>query len=492
MAKVTKTTLPSNIEAEATVLGSMLVSSQACSVGISSLSIDCFSDVEPRNKIIFSAMESLNKREEIIDVETVTDELINTNKLEAAGDTAYLMELMDKVINPDNIEHYIKLIKDKKVLREYLLKLQEIQKEYSEGKVDDIGNFITAAQQDLGAIANRRSVGEFRPGGEIARTVKNQIIEESKRSDRNLTGVDTGFRELNNYTHGWQKGDLIILAARPSVGKTAFALNLALNAAEHKKETVAIFSGEMSSELIMKRMLSSISRVSINMNTYLGQKELAQISSAVNEVEGLNLYIDDRPNPKLGDIIAKSIKLKNTNPDLCAIFIDYVNIIKTEKKFESRSLEIAEITSSLKELARDLKIPVIALAQINRNADSNENGIPSMSNLKDSGSIEQDADIIMLMYRKDYYNNQGKKMSKPQTEYEQKMAEAEERAKMSPSKYNTSITSINVTKNRNGQTGTFKLVFSKSIQRFDNFSEEAAEEERRLMGEDGYPSPDGE
>lgn len=496
MAKGSKTTLnmslPSNVEAECTVLGSMLVSSQACSVGISSLTMDSFSDVEPRNKIVFSAMESLNKREELIDAQTVTDELINTNKLEAAGGTSYLLELMDKVINLDNVEHYIKLIKDKKVLREYLLALQKIQKDYAEGKADDIGTFITASQQDLSAIANRRSVGEFRPGGEIAREVKEQIIIESKRADRNLTGVDTGFRELNKYTHGWQGGDLIILAARPSVGKTAFALNLALNAASYKKQTVAIFSGEMSSSLIMKRMLSALSGISINMNTFLGQRELAQISSAVNQVESLNLFVDDRPNPKLGDIIAKSIKLKNTNPDLCAIFIDYINIIKTEKSFESRSLEIAEITSSLKELARDLKIPVIALAQINRNADSNENGVPSMSNLKDSGSIEQDADIIMLMYRKDYYDNQGKKMSKPQSQYEQKIDEQQERAKAGPNKYNTSITTISVTKNRNGQTGKFNLVFSKSIQRFDNFSEEAEAEERRLSGEDGYPSPDDE
>lgn len=147
-------------------------------------------------------------------------------------------------------------------------------------------------------------------------------------------------------------------------------------------------------------------------------------------------------------------------------------------------MEIAEITSSLKELARDLKVPVIALAQINRNADNNENGVPSMSNLKDSGSIEQDADIIMLMYRKDYFENQGKKMSKPQSQYEQKVDEQQERAKAGPNKYNTSITTISVTKNRNGQTGRFNLVFSKSIQRFDNFSEEAEAEERRLNGED--------
>lgn len=481
MARIT---LPSNVEAERSVLGAMLLSESASNIALASLTADSFSDVDSRNKIIFKAIESVKAQQEIIDPQTITNELINTNMIEAAGGTDYLAELLTNVINPENVEHYVKIVRDQQVLREFLLELQNIQNDYANGKVSNIGDFLTSSQQSLTAIASKRSVGDFRPGSEIAKEVKYIIEAEAKRSNKNLTGVDTGFRTLNYYTHGWQAGDLIILAARPSVGKTAFALNLAVNAALYQGNPVAIFSGEMDSSLIMKRILSSISRVSLSTGVNLSNKELGMVAAAVSEVERMNLYIDDRPNPKLGDIIAKSIKLKSKEPKLCAIFIDYINIVRTEKKFDSRALEIGEITSSLKELARNLKIPVIALAQINRKADDNENGVPSMSNLKDSGSIEQDADIIMLMHRKDYYDNQGKRAGKSNNQYEQKANEQLEQAKAQGNNKDGSVTSINITKNRNGSTGKVSLMFSKAIQRFDNLSIDAENEERSLTGEE--------
>lgn len=481
MARIT---LPSNVEAERSVLGAMLLSENASNIALASLTSDSFSDADPRNKIIFKAVETLKSQQELIDPQTIANELINTNMIEAAGGTEYLAELLTNVINPENVEHYVRIVRDQQVLREFLLELQSIQNDYANGKVSNIGDFLTSSQQSLTAIASKRSVGDFRTGSDIAKEVKFIIEAEAKRSNKNLTGVDTGFRSLNYYTHGWQAGDLIILAARPSVGKTAFALNLAVNAALYQRDPVAIFSGEMDSSLIMKRILSSISRVSLSTGVNLSNKELGMVSAAVSDVERLNLYIDDRPNPKLGDIIAKSIKLKSKEPKLCAIFIDYINIIRTEKKFDSRSLEIGEITSSLKELARNLKIPVIALAQINREADKNENGVPSMANLKDSGSIEQDADIIMLMYRKDYYDNQGRRAFKTNNQYEQKANEQLEQAKMAGTNKDGSITTINITKNRNGSTGKVSLMFSKAIQRFDNLSIDAENEERNLNGEE--------
>lgn len=483
MARIT---LPSNVEAERSVLGSILLSDNAAHIALAALTVDSFSDVDPRNKIIFNAMVSLNDQQEVIESQTLINELFNKNLFEAAGGSDYLTELMSNVINPENVEHYVRIVRDQQVLREFLLELKKIQKDYAEGNVSNIGDFLTSSQQSLSAIASRRSVGDFRTGHDIAEEVKLKIEAESKRTNKNLTGVDTGFRTLNHYTHGWQPGDLIILAARPSVGKTAFALNLALNAAQYKNEPVAIFSGEMDSSLIMKRMLSSVARVPLAVGTSLTERQMGMVAAAVSEIGRMNLYIDDRPNPKLGDIIAKSIKLKSKEPKLCAIFIDYINIIKTEKKFDSRSLEIAEITSSLKELARTLKIPVIALAQINRDADKNENGIPSMSNLKESGSIEQDADIIMLMYRKDYYDNQGKRQYKSNNpnSFEQKATEQLNEAKKSGQNKEGSVTNINITKNRNGATGKVTLMFSKDIQRFDNLSIESEQEERALNGDD--------
>ena len=487
-------TLPSNVEAERSVLGSMLLSNEACTIALSSLTEKSFSDVDVRNKIIFEAMKTLSDQQELIDAQTVTDTLINSNLLDAAGGLEYLTELVDCVINPENVETYVKIVRDQQVLRDYLLELQKIQNDYAEGKITNIGDFLTNSQQTLNSIASQRSVGDFRTGQDIANEVKLKIIAESKRANKNLTGVDTGFRALNFYTHGWQPGNLIILAARPSVGKTAFALNLAVNAALYRNDPVAIFSGEMDSSEIMKRILSSMSRVSLSTGSTLSDKDLALVSSAVSQVGRMNLYIDDRPNPKLGEVIAKSIKLKSKEPKLCAIFIDYINIMHTEKKFDSRALEVGEITSQLKELARNLKIPVIALAQINRKADDNENGIPSMSNLRDSGSIEQDADIIMLMYRKDYYDNQGKKAQfKPKGEFEQKANEQLDKAKEMGHNKDGSITSITIAKNRNGSVGKISLMFSKNIQRFDNLSIETENEERSINGEEGYaPGADDE
>lgn len=496
-----KVSLPSNVEAERSVLGAMMMSPDAASVALSQLTENSFSGADARNQVVYRAMLALAAHQNPIDPQTVNNELVNLHLLEAAGGTEYLMELINSNINPNNVDHYIRMVKDQAVLREYLLGLQQVQTDYADGKVADVGDFIARSQQTLTAIANRRSVGEFRRAGEVAIEVQRQIEQESKRTNKNLTGVDTGYRKLNTYTHGWQPGDLIVLAARPSVGKTAFALNLALHATEYQGKPVAIFSGEMSSALIMKRMLSAVSHVSVEQLTTgsLGERELKKVAIAVDDMQRMNLFIDDRPNPRLGDIVAKTTKLKNNYPDLCAVFIDYINIIRTEESFDSRSLEVALITSTLKEMARNLHVPVIALSQINRKADENENGEPSLSNLKDSGSIEQDADIVMLMYRKDYYNNQGKKkqfrpggaegQAQAQS-YEDKIQASIDAQKAKGKDNNISLTTISVAKNRNGQTGKISLLFSRDIQRFDDVSTEFENQVTAANGQG--PSPDDE
>lgn len=495
-----KVSLPANVEAERSVLGAMLMSSEACSVALSQLSENSFSGVDPRNQLVFRAMVALSAHQNPIDAQTVNNELVNLHLDEAAGGPEYLLELINSTINANNIDHYIRMVKDQAVLRDYLLGLQQVEKDYVDGKVTDVGEFIARSQQSLTAIANRRSVGEFRRAGEVAIEVQRQIEQESKRTNKNLTGVDTGFRKLNSYTHGWQPGDLVVLAARPSVGKTALALNLAIHATQYQGKPVAIFSGEMSSSLIMKRMLSAVSHVPVEQLTTgsLGERELQKVASAVDDMQKMNLFIDDRPNPRLGDIVAKTTKLKNNFPDLCAVFIDYINIIRTEENFDSRSLEIALITSTLKEMARNLRLPVIALSQINRKADENENGEPSLSNLKDSGSIEQDADIVMLMYRKDYYDNQGKKKPFRQagtdaqagaaSPFETRVQASVDAQKANGKGESISPTTISVAKNRNGQTGKIVLLFSRDIQRFDDVSLETERAAASLNG--NGPSPD--
>ncbi len=483
-----KFTLPSNVEAERSVLGAMLLDPNACAVALASLTDASFSGVDKRNVLVFKAMSELANHKMPIDAQTVTDELINLKTIDDAGGPEYLLELGNSPISPDNIDHYINIIKDQAVLREFLVKMSSIQDSYASGDVPDIGDFISSSSQSLNDIASRRTVGDFKKADVISEAVRQQIENEANRSTRGLTGVDTGYTRLNKFTHGWQKGDFIVIAARPSVGKTAFALNLALHATNYKDKPVAFFSCEMGADQIMKRLISAVSHVnSENIQTgELTQKEMEKISNAIDAIKHTKLFIDDTANPMLGDLIAKARKLKAAEPDLSLIVIDYLNLIVTEQHYDSRAQEVSQITRGLKELARDLHIPVIALAQLNRDVDQNEGHVPMLSNLKESGSIEQDADLALLMYREDYYTSTGQGTIKPhgfanndytkQLNTQVQAAQAQGNQKAS----DISVVSIAIAKNRNGRTGTFTLLFSKNYSLFDNPSPEMEQTANKL------------
>jgi replicative DNA helicase len=494
MAKVA---LPSNVEAERCVLGSMLMDSAAASTAISSLTEDVFSDVDKRNLLVFKAMEAISSHNGNIDVQSVADTLNNLKMYDDAGGSEYLMELLQSTISPDNIDHYIKIIKDQAVLRAYLVQLQAIQDSYAQGNVPDIGDFLAKSTADLQEIASKRSVGEFKGAKEIAQAVESQIQKEASSDNRGLTGIDTGYRRLNKYTHGWQKSDLIIIAARPSVGKTAFALNLAVNAARYQDKPVAIFSCEMPSDQVMKRLIANFSLVKLEKIQAgpLDEKELSKVSSAVNTLSNSKLYIDDTPNPKLGDVVSKAMKLQaklqSEHSDLSMIVIDYLNLITTEGNFESRANEVSVITKTLKQLARQMKVPVIALAQLNRDTEQNEGRVPMLSNLKESGSIEQDADIVLLMYRSDYYKSLGIGDNKAtanahgfgKDKYTQQLEQDVQQQTQAAGKDNgISVVSISVAKNRNGRTGVITLLFDKNLQRFDTPSFTLEQEEAKKNG----------
>jgi len=465
------TKLPSNVEAERTVLGAVMLNEASAAEILSSLTNDDFSD--ERNRLLFSAMKELANHNMPIDITTVTDELLNLHTYDDVGGTEYLFLLINSVINPANVDYYVNLLKNQSVLRSFLLKMEELQRDYKNGKINDIGEYLSMSIDSLSSIASRRAVASFKTASEVTEEVRIKIQQESRRSNRGITGVDTGYKRLNQLSHGWQKGNLIILAARPSVGKTALALNFALKATESTHAPVAFFSGEMSNELIMKRILSAKSRVPVSdlMTGQLDARSQMKVDNALKEIANTKLYFDDSPNPKLGDIIAKSHKLKKSDPSLALIIVDYINIIQTEGKYDSRSLQIGAITGQLKQLARTLDVPVIALTQLNRATDDNEFGNPSLSNLKESSSIEQDADIVMMLYRPDYYRNQGKKKEgrNPGGEYAKKMQEEiDEQNESGTNKDSPSMTFINVAKNRNGQTGQVMLLFTKTYQLFDN------------------------
>ncbi len=490
MAK--KINLPANVEAERTVLGSMILSPNACSLGLASLTPESFSGVDKRNVLVFQAIQALVAHKTPVDASTLTDQLINFNTLEDAGGPEYILELTNSPISPDNIDHYINIVHDQALLRDYLLQMDKIRGEYARGEVPDIGDFLTQSTLALEEIASQRTVGEFKKADTVSETVRAQIENQSARGNRGLTGVDTGYPRLNRITHGWQKGDLVVIASRPSVGKTAFAINLALHATSYKDKPVAFFSCEMGADQIMKRLIALVGRIdSERIQTGdLSERETIKINSAIATIKNLKLYIDDTANPNLGDLLAKAHKLKAAEPDLAAIFIDYLNLIETgeHNKNDSRAQEVSQITRSLKELARNLHVPVIALAQLNRDVEKNEGNVPSLSNLKESGSIEQDADLVLLMYRPDYYTIMGHKDVKPKgfgnTEYAKTLSSQVQEAQKAgnPQANDISVVSILVAKNRNGRTEPITLMFSRNYSLFESATLELEQQQAKTLG----------
>ncbi len=478
--------LPHNLEAERSVLGAMLISPDACAVALGGLTADDFSDVDPRHKLIFNAMKELTISGRPVDVQTVNDELISLQQ-DKEVPPSYLFDLINAVIVPDNIDHYIEMVHEQAVLRDFLIEMQQIQKDYAKG-VPDIGEFIESANDKVTAIASRRNIKGMSKVADVARTVNYRIQQSSNADKRGLVGVDTGFRSLNDFVHGWQKGDLIILAARPSVGKTALGLNFVYNAALKSKCTVAFFSLEMSNEQIMERLIASRSSVEGEHITsgFLSQNQKIKIASATEEISKQSIFLDDSPDSKLGDIISKATKLKAEHQDLGLIVIDYLGRIRTTDRpsMDQRQQEVSFISGSLKQLARNLNVPVVCLAQLNRDVEKGESKVPALSSLRESGSIEQDADIVLLLYREDYYTEMGISVGKKK-KYGNNGEESGEPVGPKNQTSDTSEVSVLVAKNRKGKTGKFNLVFQKNFSRFSDPSKEfqekqAALEERRL------------
>ena len=482
MAKVIS--LPSNIEAERSVLGAMLISPEAASIAIGSLEEKDFSGVDMRNNLIFRAMNELALSGKPIDPQTVNDQLV-AMKLDSEVEIGYLLDLMNTAIFPQNIDNYIDMVHEQSVLRHLLIECSKIQDEYSKG-VPNIGDFILQSNDAISRIAQQRRTAGMKSAKEVAKEVNDELASSTAGSIDTLTGVDTGFKKLNSYTHGWQKGDLIILAARPSVGKTALGMNFAYNAAV-RGLPVAFFSLEMSAPSIMKRLLACASGIPNDkiQTGFLNAQEKTRIKAAIDDISKTKLFIDDTPNCKLGDIMSNATKLKNSYPDLGLIVIDYLGRIRLTDRIgatDRREQEVGLISGQLKQLARTLNVPVICLCQLNRGVEDNNSKIPSLSNLRDSGSIEADADIVMLLYRADYYTAVGQSLNKKGFKKDEDNSPEKDGKKDT----GTSIVQCIVAKNRNGKVGTVDLMFERSLSRFDNPSleyQEAMAAQRALEGE---------
>lgn len=433
---------PQNVEAEQSVLGTILLSDHSLSAVLELIiSEDFYKD---SHKLIFEAMIILFEKNEPQDIITLSNLLKDKNQLEDAGGLGYLATLTSIVPVTSNLLYYAKIIRQKAVLRNLISVNTEIASRCFEEQ-GDIDALVDDAEQAIFEIARSKSDQSFTSLKRIIPGAFEAVEQLSQRKEM-ITGVPTGFTELDKMTAGLQPSDLIILAGRPSMGKTAFAMNIAQNASVIDKIGVAIFSLEMSKEQLALRLLCSAGHVdSQRVRTgRLQDDDWPKLTRAVGMLEESPMWIDDTPAISVLEMRAKVRRLSAQFP-LGMIIVDYLQLMRGRGKIENRTQEISEISRSLKAMAKELKVPVIALSQLNRSLESRPDKRPMMSDLRESGAIEQDADVICFIYRDEVYN----------------------KAEDNPQK---GITEIIVGKQRNGPTGTVKLTFIREFTMFENLS----------------------
>ena len=437
--------LPQNIEAEEAVLGAILVNPDVLTKVVETLKPESF--YKPAHKYVYEAMLQLFNTKERIDLVSVSDVLSYNSKLEAVGGRAFINDLSYKTITTSNIEYYARIVQEKAVKRALINAGGEIVSfGYDMNPIDES---LENAEKLIFDIASKKATTDL---SHIKDLVMNSYQKMEYRYEHRdeLIGLRTDFYELDNMTSGLQKSDLIILAARPSMGKTAFALNIAQNVAIKEKVPVAIFSLEMSKEQLVQRMLCSQAEVDTqriktgNMN----QKDWDKIVNAMNDFANAPIFIDDTSGCTLTDIRAKCRRLKMEQKDLGLVVIDYLQLMEGTGR-EDRMQQISAISRGLKTLARELDVPVIALSQLSRAVESRTDKRPMLSDLRESGAIEQDADIVMFIYRDEYYKK---------NDEEAEVAKAASKGE----------SEIIIAKHRNGPVGKVDLLFQANITKFKN------------------------
>lgn len=442
-----KKEIPNDIIAEQSVLGSMFLTKYAQQKAIESLNAENFF-LEKHGKI-FDVLKKLYNNNIAIDLTTVTTELKNQRILDEVGGVEYLTEILDTTPTAANVDYYIQIVTDKSVLRSLIDTSTDIaslaySNEYSVNETLD-----KAEEQILSVVKNRKS-SEFRTMPEVLSEVQKNL-EKLAANKGKISGIPSGLYDLDSITDGFHENELIIIAARPSMGKSALALNIASNVALKSKKSVIIFTLEMRAEQIVNRMISSLGQIDAQklQNGNLKNDDWKRVNEAISQLADLNIYIDDSPGVTIGDIKAKSRRIASLDDNLGIIVIDYLTLISGMSRYAgNRQQEVSEISRALKTLALELKIPIICLAQLSRTVELRENKRPILSDLRESGSIEQDADIVAFIYRDDYYNESSKIDD------------------------NISKTEIIIRKNRNGKIGTAELLFKKNTGSFMNYKNE--------------------
>lgn len=485
--------LPYNSQAEKAALGSALISNEALYSVLSSLEENDFYEV--KHRLIYHALTILFEKAIDVDVLTVTEELTNMKALETVGGVNYLQECADSVVAIGSLQFYIDIVLNQAMLRNLITTIRGINESYLKEDIEDVNDFILASEDKIKNATARKNIDTFKKSSLIASIVEKEIAAPKDVSKGDVIGVPSDYPKLDRITQGFQKSCMYIVAARPNIGKTALALNFAYNAAVNHNIPVGIFSIEMNSELLVKRLIGCSSLVNLSKVSTgnLSSNDKIKVGSAIKTISDAPIYIDDSNNLKLIDIIAKSRKLAVAEPRLGMIIVDYLGLITSagnNRNPDSRQEEVRKISLALKGLARELEIPIIVVSQLSRAVEQRgENKRPLLSDLRDSGSIEQDADVVMLLYREDYYKNQQQKSSSSKKAQDMTESERFEAVKELNSKGNDDPTSqisyveINVAKNRNGQTGQCGLFFYRNFGKFDSPTEEWERQMSQLSDE---------
>lgn len=439
---------PHSIEAEQSVIGSIFLDPE-CVVNVLEY-VEAVDFYRKNHQLIFDAIVYLYNNNEAIDVVTVANALETKGQLENAGGIDYLAELAVAVPTAANVEYYTKIVEEKSILRNLIRSATDIVKKgYEEG--DELSAILDTAEQSILQVSEKRNRSGFIRIADVVATSLQNIEALAQRTD-DITGIPTGYIALDKMTAGLQKEELIILAARPAVGKTAFALNIAQNVATKANGVVAIFSLEMGAESLVNRMLCAEGNIDAgHLRTgQLTEEEWSSLIMAMGALGQSKIFIDDTPGIRMAEIRAKSRRLLQEQGSLELIVIDYLQLIEGTNR-ESRQQEVSEISRQLKKLAKELKVPVIALSQLSRGVEQRQDKRPVLSDIRESGSIEQDADIVAFLYRDDYYMREGDE-------------EAPEDA------MENNIVEVIIEKNRSGARGTVKLLFKKEYNKFSSMS----------------------
>ena len=450
-AKLLEKLPPQATEAERAVLGGILLDPEAAPRAVEVVLPEAF--YHPVHARIYRAMIALFTRHEPIDVMTLSEEMRKSGDLESAGGIAFLAELVDSVPSAANIEHYAKIVLDKHILRQLIGASTDIARECYRAETD-AGSILDEAEQKIFRVSESRASAGFSHIKDIVKETFGEIerVHETRES---ITGLSTGFIDLDKYTAGFHPGDMVVIAGRPSMGKTSLALNIAQHVGLTEKKPVAIFSLEMSKELLVTRLLCSEAHVDSQKvrRGFTSAKDIERLTSAVGLFSESPIYIDDTPAITTLDLRARARRLKSEK-DIAIIVVDYLQLARTSDRIENRQQEISSISRSMKALAKELSVPVIALSQLSRAVEARGGDKkPMLSDLRESGAIEQDADLVLFLYRPEIYHKDDPDLD----------GKAE----------------LIIGKQRNGPTGTVDLIFEKQFTRF------------RSLDSSHVPEPDG-